>query len=369
MKIGIVITHPTQFDVPIYRLGKDIIEVIYTDASMVKELYDPEIQRIVTFQKGNLEGYTYEVLSPGKKGLIYLYKKIKERKYDLLITNGYNNKSYLIAALAGKLFCNKNALRLDTVLHNNHHFFKKIYKKLIFILIRKIYNQFFVVSTLAKTFLNNYSVLDSNIAFYGYISDSLFFSSSSNISEEEKSSLKFKYDIKQNQKILLCISKHNEREAPFDTITAFARLNDPSLHLLLIGDGPLHLRLQEKSKQLNIKNISFAGYINFTILPKYYAIANVFIHDSHNEPWGVSVQEAIACGVSVIASNKVGSSYDLIENGVNGFVFEAGNIQELTQKMSQVLNLSKVYKNNFNQTLLEKWSYNKTYSNILESVG
>jgi glycosyltransferase involved in cell wall biosynthesis len=368
MKIGIVITHPTQFDVPIYRLGKDIIEVIYTDASMVKEVYDPEMQRIVTFQKGNLEGYSFEVLSPGKKGLIYLYNKIKERKFDLLITNGYNNKAYLIAALAGKLYCKKNALRLDTVWYNNQHFFNKIYKKLIFILIRKTYNHFFVVSTLAKKFLNIYNIFDNNISFYGYISDSLFFRSNSNISEEEKSSLKLKYEIKQDQKILLCISKHNEREAPFDTIAAFAILNDPSLHLLLIGDGPLHFKLQEKAKQHNIENISFAGYINFTLLPKYYAIANIFIHDSHNEPWGVSLQEAIACGVSVIASNKVGASYDLIENGVNGYVFEAGNIHELSQKMIHILSLSKVKKSILNQTLLEKWSYEKTYSNILESV-
>ena len=61
--------------------------------------------------------------------------------------------------------------------------------------------------------------------------------------------------------------------------------------------------VKQRAVELGIRNVTFAGYVHFSQLPVYYSIANVFVHDSHNEPWGVSVQEAIACGLPV-ASDK-----------------------------------------------------------------
>ena len=122
------------------------------------------------------------------------------------------------------------------------------------------------------------------------------------------------------------------------------------------------------SKNLNITNISFIGYVNFNLLPKFYAISDLFIHDTHNEPWGVSVQEAIACGVTVIASDKVGAAHDLIVEGVNGFVFKAGDVSLLSKKITQSLSLDSEKKKSANKEILSKWNYQTTLENILKVV-
>jgi glycosyltransferase involved in cell wall biosynthesis len=45
------------------------------------------------------------------------------------------------------------------------------------------------------------------------------------------------------------------------------------------------------------------------------------------------VQEAVACGLPVVASSHVGSAYDLITHGINGYIYEAGDSSDLRSKL------------------------------------
>jgi glycosyltransferase involved in cell wall biosynthesis len=61
------------------------------------------------------------------------------------------------------------------------------------------------------------------------------------------------------------------------------------------------------------------GYVSYQLLPKYYGAADVFIHLPPQEPWGLSVSEAMACGVPVISAPWVGAASELVEHGVTGW--------------------------------------------------
>lgn len=365
MKICIVITHPTQFDVPIFRLGRDIIDVIYTDEALVKNMFDPELGKTLTWRSNNLEGYHYEIV-PINAGFRWLYNKFKSGQYDLIITNGYYNWKFIFSIIAGKMLAKKNGLRLDTVQFNNDRLFKKAYKKILYLVLRQFVDVFFVVGSLAKKFLLDLGVKEKTVAYYGYISDNDFFFENSQLTENEKKDLRQSNNITANKKIVLCVSKHSQREAPFDTLEAFKKISDDNLHLLLIGDGPLHTEVKQKAQELGINNITFAGYVHFTKLPLYYSISDLFVHDSHNEPWGVSIQEAISCNLPVVASDKVGAGYDMIVDGKNGFSFMAGNAIELAEKMEQALKLDPLILASTNSAILDQWNYSKTLKNIIE---
>ena len=73
--------------------------------------------------------------------------------------------------------------------------------------------------------------------------------------------------------------------------------------------------------------------VRLTLLPdvpwervvERYAIADVFALLSTNETWGVVVNEAAACGLPLVLSDRVGAAHDLLEDGRNGSLVPAGD--------------------------------------------
>jgi len=111
------------------------------------------------------------------------------------------------------------------------------------------------------------------------------------------------------------------------------------VHVLMVGTGPLENELRGFVQTNNLP-VSFAGFLNQTEIPSAYAIADCLVLPSDcGETWGLVVNEAMACGIPAIVSDRVGCGPDLVEEGVTGFQFEFGNTQELAQKMQIIAQL------------------------------
>lgn len=111
----------------------------------------------------------------------------------------------------------------------------------------------------------------------------------------------------------------------------------PDVGLLIVGDGPLRNHLENLVRKLKLNNVYFAGFIQAKDLIKYYACADIFVLPSTDEPWGVVVLEAMASGLPVIVSDRVGCARDLVYPNRNGFVFSSKDIHELSSKISKLL--------------------------------
>lgn len=98
-----------------------------------------------------------------------------------------------------------------------------------------------------------------------------------------------------------------------------------SLQLTIIGNGPLSASLQNLANN----NITFVEHIPYHVLPTYYQSHDVLIIPSIKEPWGLVVEEALYYGLPVLASNRVGSSEDLITFYQAGKLFDPYQEKEL----------------------------------------
>ncbi len=97
------------------------------------------------------------------------------------------------------------------------------------------------------------------------------------------------------------------------------RSQDFILHV--VGDGPERQKLEILSRQLNIQNrVIFWGYKQQEELPKYYAIADIFLFPTRFDIWGLVLEEAMACGLPVVASSAAGATTDLVKANENGFI-------------------------------------------------
>jgi glycosyltransferase involved in cell wall biosynthesis len=112
--------------------------------------------------------------------------------------------------------------------------------------------------------------------------------------------------------------------------------------LVLLGDGPLRQELVILRHKLDLDNdILLRGFLQYHELPAYYALAEVFVHASTTEQWGLVVNEAMATGLPVIVSNRCGCAPDLVAEGKNGFTFDPGSVESLAKLMLDMCRLSK----------------------------
>ena len=117
-----------------------------------------------------------------------------------------------------------------------------------------------------------------------------------------------------------------------ELIEAFKSLEHDSAVLKICGDGPEANHF--KKLATGVKNIEFLGHVNdvTTVL----AGADIFVHPTYHEGFGLSLVEAEMCSLPIIASN-VGSIPEIVEDGISGILVEPRNSQALAEVMARLI--------------------------------
>lgn len=135
--------------------------------------------------------------------------------------------------------------------------------------------------------------------------------------------------VQRDHKEILYVGQLIVRKRVDLLLQAFSQLDLPSARLRIIGQGAEAQNLHQLANQLGV-----AGRVDFSPgLPNAetvaaMAAADVLVLPSRFDGWGAVVNEALMVGTPVICSDRCGAS-DVIENGRNGYVFEAGNASAL----------------------------------------
>lgn len=125
----------------------------------------------------------------------------------------------------------------------------------------------------------------------------------------------------------------------FDLLEAYSRL-EPSLRasisLVFAGTGSAQPELLERAAEIAPGAIQFLGFVHREELSEIYALADGFVFPTHSDPWGLVVNEAMACGLPVIATSVAGCALDLVQDGWNGFVVPPADVSRLAQAMANL---------------------------------
>jgi glycosyltransferase involved in cell wall biosynthesis len=122
-------------------------------------------------------------------------------------------------------------------------------------------------------------------------------------------------------------------------VDAFAAIADgrPNWELLILGDGPLRESLRSRLTPPLQSRIHWLGFVNDQrVIAAVQRSAKILILPSDYEPWGVVINEGVAAGCAVVATEAVGAAAELVRDGVNGRIIPTGSLSALTQALEQV---------------------------------
>ncbi len=330
------------------------IKVFYTLGANSNSFIDNGFGRQENWNIDLLSGYNYEFLentSSRPSSSTYwginnplLIDKILSYQPDVLIVYGWKHHSHLSVL---NYFHNKIPILFrgdSTTLDDSSAFFLRPFFRYVFLkwIYRKVDYALSPGTASDKYFLRS-GLRKNQIIRAEHAIDNERFMSMSKKEEEQLSDLVNSLSIKPSQIVFLFAGKFIEIKNPFLLIDAFINLKKQksNVHLLFVGNGILEKEIKKRLNDFSIdisSSITILPFQDQTQMKLLYRVADVFVLPSRSETWGLSINEALACGTPVIVSDKCGSSIDLVKEDENGLVFKSEDGQDLLQKMQKMCN-------------------------------
>ena len=134
-------------------------------------------------------------------------------------------------------------------------------------------------------------------------------------------------------RFVLFVGRLVPEKGVFDLLDAYAKLESglrSEVGLVFAGDGVSREELMQQASRLSPGKVCFPGFTHREDLAGLYALADILVLPTHSDPWGLVVNEAMACGLPIIVSSVAGCSADLVEDGWNGYVVPPRDSEKLS---------------------------------------
>ena len=388
-KITYLLSHPIQYFSPLFReLAKAVdLEVYYFSNASIKGQKDAGFGKTIKWDTPLLDGYTslflknygkksnpdnhfLDVFNPGA------IKVISRRKQAVTVVNGWTYSSTLLAIFWSKMLGRKVWLRAESPLNQELRKSKRVLLlKRIFlkhILFRFFVDKCLYIGTESGNFFRYYGLTNDRLIYTPYAVDNAFFSKTYDLWRDQVPGLKRKLGIQEEKKVILFVGKYTSKKRPLDLLQSFQQMGRNDCILIMVGEGELRQEMEIYVKSAGLEDkVVFTGFVNQSEISSYYSVADVFVMCSGmGETWGLSVNEAMNFARPVIVSNTCGCSVDLVKHGENGFIFEEGNIGQLTDFLQRMLADASFAKSAGirSREIIEDFSIQRIVQNLSEAI-
>lgn len=134
--------------------------------------------------------------------------------------------------------------------------------------------------------------------------------------------------------VIAYIGRLIDSKGILDLLEAFQTIQASDIRLVVVGQGPLASEVERRAR--NDTRIVFLGPLEYSRLGPVYRGVDLVVVPSRKEPWGLVVNEAVANGTRVLASSRVASADDILDDE-RGSRFEAGNVADLKDAIANEL--------------------------------
>lgn len=147
---------------------------------------------------------------------------------------------------------------------------------------------------------------------------------------EEKAALRRELGLPQG-KLLLYVGRFTRAKGMDDLLEA-APLLDRDIGICFVGGEPSEAHLAF-CKEHELKNVHFVGFRKTEELARYYRACDALALPTKSDVWGLVLNEAMACGLPVITTDRCGAGLELIRDGVNGYLVPVADQSALVGRL------------------------------------
>lgn len=260
-----------------------------------------------------------------------LLSTVHSIKPDIIITEGFFQWTPFLI-IYSQIFNKPLFMGYERTLYTerNTSWLKKMYRKLT----DKFITGYLVNGEETKKYLYTLGIKDDKIKVGGMSADSTGLKMAiASFPEDEKVKFRRQFQTTQKGLIFLFSGRIEKLKGAPQLLNIWKehKKTYPNDIIILIGDGESYLEL--KSKYSNDESIFLEGRIDYNNVYKYYAIADIFILPTLQDNWSLVIPEAMACGLPVATTIYNGCHNELIQEGINGYVFDSQDSQSIIKAL------------------------------------
>jgi glycosyltransferase involved in cell wall biosynthesis len=368
-KLAIITTHPIQYNAPFFSLlaqrANIKVKVFYTwSQTQTGAKFDPGFGKEISWDIPLLQGYEFAFVentskNPGSHHFFgienpSLKDEVAAFSPNAILVYGWSFKSHLqlIKYFKGKI---PIWFRGDSTILTQQGFFKRILRKLWLTWVYKNVDVALFPGEANKQYSLEYGLKQDQLKWMPHAIDNDRFFSNDKILNEAIV-LREKLNISSEEVVFLFAGKLEPIKQPVMLIDAFNLANLTKAKLVILGNGSLEILLKNKGR--NNSNIIFVDFQNQSAMPAWYAMSDVFVLPSKSETWGLAINEAMAAGKPVIASEACGATLNLVKPNQTGFVFKSNDPISLANALAESYQLK------------DSWgSYSKNAIQLIENYS
>jgi glycosyltransferase involved in cell wall biosynthesis len=184
-----------------------------------------------------------------------------------------------------------------------------------------------------------------------------------------RAALRASFGVGESDVVVLCAARLAPEKGIDVLVDALAGLGRHGIVLLLAGDGPERRAIEQRAKARRVRAL-MPGALGGDRLVEAYVAADVFALLSRNEPWGVVVNEAAACGLPLVLSERVGAAYDLLRPGQNGAFVPVDDATAAAEALRPLVSSQeeRVRAGRASRAIVDGWGYERSVESFVASV-
>jgi glycosyltransferase involved in cell wall biosynthesis len=390
IRLAYIVTHPIQYQDPLLRLlagHKDLdLHVFFLSDFSLHSHYEAEFAQSFQWDVPLASGYSFEVVPRWLLGASRQLRKawpvsgwkarLRLGKFDAVWVHGWGDMG-LIQAIGAAI-----KLKIPVLLRGEStpDFLeapRKMRRQLRDTFLRRLFRDvsaFLCIGSWNREFYQSFGIEEQRLFSVPYAVDNEWFQKQVALACPQREGLRRRLNLQPGRPIILFAAKFIEVKAPDDLLKAYLAAfsevpQERRPYLLYVGDGPLREDLVTRAGSAAGQDVHFLGFRNQTEMPALYDLCDLFVLPSRFEPWGLVINEVMNAAKPVIVSDRVGAVRDLVISGKNGWIFAAGDVEDLTRCLREAVTDEDI-KSRGRQSLarINEWGFKEDQQGVLSAL-